>query len=218
MTTPHELETYEVIWTAQESRPTAIRDRTALRVGIFGATRAGKTVYLTSLYWLAQKGRLPPGVHGLRPVGAESAEYLGQRFAQLEAGRWPMGNVDSHPLTLELDVGNKTLTLATNDFRGGDFTSAFYSSEPEEKQRAERFVRELFAGCSAYLFLVDCGDLRAAEDGGLEQQATAAQRRGAIETTLSLLRRSAWGFRTLHHPVAIVFTKVRPTRRSVRPI
>src|ERR1700676_1814248 len=115
----------------------------ALRVGIFGATRAGKTVYLTTLYWLAQKGLLPPGVHGLRPLGPESVEYLGQRYAQLEAGQWPMGNVDSHRIALELDVGNKGLTLSTNDFRGGDFTSAFYSSDPQERERAERFVREL---------------------------------------------------------------------------
>jgi hypothetical protein len=182
--------------------------RSKVRLGLFGATRAGKTVFLTTLYWLSKKGQLPAEVRGVLPADPESAGYLGERYAMLEAGQWPRGNVTSHRVTLEISLATEIITLATNDFRGGDFTAAFYSEDPSHQQQAQDFVRQLFAGCSAYVFLIDCSDVNAAENqGALDDHAGLAQRTGAVETALNILRRDAWGFRLLHRPVAVVFTK-----------
>ena len=146
-------------------------------------------MYLTTLYWLSKKGRLPKEVSGLLPADRESAQYLGERYAMVEAGQWPAGNLDSQQVALEISLRSRVVNLATNDFRGGDFTSAFYSNDPASKGRAEKFVQELFQGCSAYLFLVDCGEIRASlENRGLNaQQASVANQAGAIETALSIL-------------------------------
>ncbi len=126
----------------------------------------------------------------------------------LEAGQWPRGNVASHRVTLEISLATEIITLATNDFRGGDFTAAFYSDDPAHQEQAQDFIRQLFAGCSAYVFLIDCSDVNAAEQqGALDDHAGLAQRTGSVETALNILRRDSWGFRLLHRPVAIVFTK-----------
>jgi hypothetical protein len=182
--------------------------RSKIRLGLFGATRAGKTVYLTTLYWLSKKGQLPAEVRGVLPADPESASYLGERYAMLEAAQWPRGNVTSHRVALEISLATEIVTLSTNDFRGGDFTTAFYSDDPAYQQQAQDFIRQLFGGCSAYVFLVDCSDVSAAEhQGGLDEHAGLAQRTGAVETALNILRRDSWGFRLLHRPVAVVFTK-----------
>ena len=140
--------------------------RSKVRLGLFGATRAGKTVFLTTLYWLSKKGRLPAEVRGVLPADPESASYLGERYAMLEAGQWPRGNVASHRVTLEISLATEIITLSTNDFRGGDFTAAFYSDDPAHQEQAQDFIRQLFAGCSAYVFLIDCSDVNAAEHRG----------------------------------------------------
>ncbi len=183
--------------------------RSKIRLGLFGATRSGKTVYLTTLYWQSKKGLLPKGIVGLLPADRESAKYLGERYAMVEAGQWPAGNLDSQTVALEISLKYRVIKLTTNDFRGGDFTSAFYSNDPATKERAEQFVRNLFHGCSAYMFLVDCSDIRTALENrsDLDSQQIATDRGGAIETTLNILRRKTWGLRVFHHPVAVVFTK-----------
>ena len=48
------------------------------RLGLFGDTRSGKTMYLTALYWSAQEGRL----------------------AMVRAGQWPPGDLDTEPVRL----------------------------------------------------------------------------------------------------------------------
>ena len=185
------------------------RSRSQLRLGLFGATRSGKTVYLTTLYWIAKQGRLPEKISSLLPGDSNSAKYLGERYAMVEAGEWPAGNLDSRQIVLDVSFKSKVVTLATNDFRGGDFTAAFYSDDPANKARAEQFVSGFFEKCSAYLFLVDSGDFRDSlnDNTHLAGQNTIAQRSGAIETTLRILRQKAWGLRLFHHPVAVVFTK-----------
>ena len=101
------------------------------------------------------------------------------------------------------------MTLATNDFRGGDFTAAFYSDDPANKEAREQFVDELFEKCSAYLFLVDSGDFGDSlnETRFWQARTRSRERSGAIETTLRILRQKTWGLRLFHHPVAVVFTK-----------
>ena len=116
------------------------RSRSQLRLGLFGATRSGKTVYLTTLYWIAKQGRLPEKISSLLPGDSNSAKYLGERYAMVEAGEWPAGNLDSRQIVLDVSFKSKVVTLATNDFRGGDFTAAFYSDDPANKAR--RAIRQ----------------------------------------------------------------------------
>ncbi len=193
------------------SRPTAETQTSRIRfqLGLFGETRSGKTVYLTTLAWLAAHGQLPAEVHGLRPGDRHSAGYLSDRLAMLEAGQWPKGNLDSHPISLLIDRAGRTVELRTNDFKGGDFTAAFCSDDVQDRQRAEQFVQQLFAGCSAYIFLVDADDIRDATENrqNLDSQLAVARQAGAVETTLEILRRRAAGISLFHPPVAVVFTK-----------
>ena len=186
--------------------------RSKLQIGVFGAARSGKTVYLTTLYWLSKHGKLPDDVAGLLPADAESAGYLGERLAMIEAGQWPKGNVDCHKISFFVSRKNgKGLWLKTNDFKGGDFTAAFYSSSNDSlsKNRAEQFIRDLFAGCSAFVFMVDSDSIRAASEspGSMETQTRVIQQAGAVETTLNLLHRAMWKLSVFHPPVAVVFTK-----------
>ncbi len=192
-------------------RPNADTQTSRIRfqLGLFGETRSGKTVYLTTLTWLAAHGQLPPGVLGLRPGDRHSAGYLSERLAMLEAGQWPKGNLDSHPISLLIDRAGKTIELRTNDFKGGDFTAAFCSDDPQDRERAEKFVQQLFAGSSAYIFLVDADDIRDAVENrtDLAAQTAVAKQAGAVETTLEILRNRAGGISLFHPPVAVVFTK-----------
>jgi hypothetical protein len=95
------------------------------RLGLFGDTRAGKTVYLSALQWMAEEGLLPEG-HNLRPDGPETARYLGSRVAALRSGQWPAGTVGNNEVCLLLDTPAETLAIRTTDFRGGDFGKAFF--------------------------------------------------------------------------------------------
>lgn len=184
------------------------------RLGLFGDTRSGKTVYLSSLIWLARNGQLPAGLANVREADGDTARYLGEKVAMLSAGKWPAGSAASSELHLLVDRDSgEVLTITTADFRGGDLADAFYGGD---RRAAVRFVSRLFDGCNAYMFLLDpsaivtgnIGDT-AARDGDLDStRADEQQRRlGGIMPALEILRHQSWRIRAFHPPVAIVFTK-----------
>lgn len=177
----------------------------AFRLGLFGDTRSGKTVLLSSLQWMAEEGALPAG-HNLRPDGPETARYLGERVAMMRAGQWPAGTVANTELRLLLDTPKLTLSIKTVDFRGGDFGKAFFDGNSAE---AERFVRTLFADTSAYVFLVAPEKVQQAiqDDSDSEDQAERERATVSVVAAMESLRKKAFGFRFCHRPVAIVFTK-----------
>ena len=178
----------------------------AFNLGLFGDTRSGKTVYLTALQWLAEEGQLPAGVDGLRPGDAESARYLGRRVAQIRAGQWPDGTIDTTCITLILDTPKESVAIHTRDFRGGDFGTAWYGGNRED---TERFVKELFGGASAAVFLVDPAAVKAACAPGatVKERETLERRVTGVVTALEILRKKSRGFRLFHRPVAVAFTK-----------
>lgn len=175
-------------------------------LGLFGDTRSGKTVYLTALQWLAEEGQFPVGINGLRPGDAESARYLGRRVAQIRAGQWPEGTIDTTRITLILDTPKKSVAIHTCDFRGGDFGAAWYDGDHED---TERFVQELFGGASAAVFLVDPAAVKEASAPGatVKEQEALERRVTGVVTALEILRKKSRGFRLFHRPVALVFTK-----------
>jgi hypothetical protein len=180
--------------------------RRTFRLGLFGDTRSGKTVYLTALKWLAEEGRLPAGVNGLRPADPESARYLGRRVAQMRSGNWPEGTIDTACVSFILDTSGKSVAIKTRDFRGGDFGSAWYEGDRDD---TERFVSEIFEGTSAAMFLLDPADPKNlfSSDATLEENSAAERRVTAVETALEILRKQSRGFQLFHRPVAVVFTK-----------
>ena len=179
------------------------------RLGLFGDTRSGKTMYLTALYEAAQSGTLPPRVN-LTPEPGSSLAHLHDRLSRIRAGQWPPGDLDVEPIELRLDYQGDCYQLRTKDFKGGDFGDL---ADPKSKLDFERFIAELFDGCSAYVFLVDPGVLIRAEEPGLSQHEAYRRRleslrvTTAIEAALEKLRRANTTSHLFHRPVAVVFTK-----------
>ena len=179
------------------------------RLGLFGDTRSGKTIYLTALYGSANDGGLPQGFNVLPTPGC-SLEHLQTRLAMIRAGRWPPGDLDTAKIELQIGYRGKTFALRTNDFQGGRFGDL---TTPESKRAFETFVRELFEGCSAYLLLVDPGVLKRANDASLaSHERESAQREmlrvtSAVEVAAEMVRATGLVSRRLHRPVAVVFTK-----------
>jgi hypothetical protein len=172
------------------------------RLGLFGDTRSGKTMFLAGLQCAAESGQLASDV-GLRAANPKSAQYLGSRVAQLRAGQWPPGTLDAQDVTLLVDKGTKTIAIHAADFKGGDFARAFYDGEIAQ---THHFLRRLFNPCHAYLFLVDPGPLKAAS----LLTATAAdqeQRERYIQSlVIAIGKLQSWN-PLFHRPVAIAFTK-----------
>ena len=178
------------------------------RLGLFGDTRSGKTMFLTALYNMSQEGRLPHGCN-LRGKPGASLKHLNSRLAMVRSGQWPPGDVAVEPIELLLDYRNRAFCLRTQDFKGGDFGDL---TEPEDKAKFNRFVDNLFAGCSAYIFLVDPAVLKVATVVPASSEAFREHRQAlrvttAVETALENLRLSGKASHWLHCPVAIVFTK-----------
>lgn len=187
-----------------KTTPSTDQRSSTFRLGLFGDTRSGKTVYLTALTCLARNDQLPPGLVNVREADGETARYLGEKMAMLSAGQWPPGNVDSCELQLLVDRDNgDVLTVTTADFRGGDLADAFYGGD---QKAAVKFVFDLFHGCSAYMFLLDPGVIDVASPT-MEEADDQQRRLGGIMPALEILRRESWRVWAFHPPVAIVFTK-----------
>jgi hypothetical protein len=164
------------------------------RLGLFGDTRSGKTVYLSALQYAAEKKMLDPKI-GFRPDEGESAGYLGKRVAALMLHRWPAGNIAASEICLNLDRDRDTIAIHTADFRGGDFGNANYDGKPAD---AAEFDATLYDRCDAYIFLIDPGILKG-NDANARQRASLAitVALGKLKPLISLF----------HKPVAIGFTK-----------
>ena len=179
------------------------------RLGLFGDTRSGKTMYLTSLYGSAQEGLLVKEVN-LRPNPGSSMKHLNSRLGMIRAGRWPPGDLDIEPIELLLDYKGQTFSLRTRDFKGGNFGNL---TEPTSKAEFEQFVNDLFNGCSAYIFLVDPGVVFRSQEPNLspdekyKREREALRVNSAVELALEKVRPSGRISHLMHRPVAIVFTK-----------
>jgi hypothetical protein len=172
------------------------------RLGLFGDSRSGKTVYLASLQLVAEAGGLAEGV-GLRPGTPASGRYLGERVAYLRDGKWPPGTLDSTEVVLLLDRKTQTIVMNTADFKGGDFGRAFYAGDEGETRD---FIHSLYGRCNAYLFLVDPGALKSASLPSATR-IDQDQRERCIQSiviALGMLKNTLIPF---HKPVAIAFTK-----------
>src|SRR4051812_49502651 len=79
------------------------------RVGLFGRRGVGKTTLLAALYREATAGRLP-GVR-LAAADARTADYLGDKVRQLEAGQTLPATLAQTELRFNLYRGDERLEL-----------------------------------------------------------------------------------------------------------
>jgi len=180
---------------ATSTIPTAV---SIFRLGLFGDTRSGKTVYLAALQWAAKHRALPERVVDIRAADDATAEYIEHQVATIESGEWPPGTLNENSLCLLVDLANGgTLAIETRDFKGGSFGDA-----------PAGFLAT-YGRCSAYVFLVDPGIIPGygVADPKIEDREMAARQLGKVIPALELLRRRSWGWPGFHPPVAVVFTK-----------
>jgi hypothetical protein len=187
--------------------PTEMASAASFRLGLFGDTRSGKTMYLTALWELANSGQLPNGIN-LLPSPGYSTEHLNDRLARVRAGEWPPGDLDISPIELLLEYRGKLFRLRTQDFKGGDFGAL---AEPETKEKFETFIRNLFKNCSAYMFLLDpnivdgsAGISEAAEHTRYREQLRATS---SVEVALGVLSGTGKLGPLFHRPTAVALTK-----------
>lgn len=179
------------------------------RLGLFGDTRSGKTMYLTSIYDSADRGTLPKHIN-LKPQPGSSLAHLHNRLSMVRAGQWPPGDLDTELVALVVDYDNRKYGLQTKDFKGGDFGDF---TEPKSRAEFERFVDELFKGCSAYVFLVDPGVLKQTlepSDSPNEKrnrEHAALRVKSGIQAALEMAGCTGWTSNLFHRPIAVVFTK-----------
>jgi len=179
--------------TIMPPEPAVSTNATSFRLGLFGDTRSGKTMYLTALDWLAKEGPIPEGVN-VRPGDPESARYLGDRVAMIRNGQWPPPSADDSDLNLLIEYKDQCVALYTTDFRGGDFKTAFYKGSSTD---CIAFVRRLLGNRHAYVFLVDPGQLEQLPD----------EKSSSVVLALENIRPKGKKWVQRHRPVAIVFTK-----------
>ena len=155
------------------------------KVGLFGHRNVGKTTLLAMFYRQASTGQVP----GLRLSAPEpeTAEYLAEKIARIEAGEPPAGTLSETELKLRLYHGSARYDLILKDYQGEHVTLG--SNEP---------ILDFFADCDAVLFCLDpTGSTEPAERLRRQQEVE-----GLLETYLEQSRNLK-----VQRPIAIVVTK-----------
>jgi GTPase SAR1 family protein/outer membrane protein assembly factor BamD (BamD/ComL family) len=172
--------------TAREILDHLERHLTAPRkVGLFGHRNVGKTTLLAMFYRQASTGQVPD--LRLSAPEPETAEYLAEKIARIEAGEPPAGTLSETELKLRLYHGSARYDLIVKDYQGEHVTLG--SNEP---------ILDFFADCDAVLFCLDpTGSTEPAERLRRQQEVE-----GLLETYLEQSRTLK-----VQRPIAIVVTK-----------
>lgn len=111
-----------------EERPPII-ERDAIL--ILGRRRAGKTIYLATLY-----NTLWKSVHGLtmKALSGPAHELLMSIVDQLRRGEWPEATLGTRQLEFLLDDGESKRLLVAFDYSGEDFRRAFIEEDTKPPQ------------------------------------------------------------------------------------
>jgi hypothetical protein len=155
------------------------------RVALFGHRNVGKTTLLAIFYRQASSGQVP----GLRMAAADArtAEYLGEKIAQIESGQPMAGSLAETDLNLRLYHGPARLDLVVKDYQGEHVTLG--SDEP---------IQEFFAGCDAVFLCLD--------PEGSTDPAERQRRQQEVENLLErYIERSIDA--STDRPVALLLTK-----------
>src|SRR5438477_4256892 len=104
--------------TRTRTRAAALAERLCRpqRVGVFGHRGVGKTTLLTMLYREAVGGRLAN--LRLAAADARTADYLSDKFLQLEAGQTLPGTLAETELRFHLYHGPNRIELLMKDYQG----------------------------------------------------------------------------------------------------
>ncbi len=162
------------------------------KIGIFGHTRAGKTVFLTMLWHQT---------HGRRDFSLETDDYqtrqdMSSYFDLLASGEWP-------PPTATERLYRFTAVIDTTiryPFESQDYQGESVSID-REVETGKEFL-EYFEACDAVFVLVDSEDLVFTGDDA------AQRRRKKIDSFELMLAQLVEGTRNrLRIPVAIIVTK-----------
>jgi len=162
------------------------------KIGIFGHTRAGKTVFLTMLWHKT---------HGRRDFSLETDDFqtrqdMSSYFDLLAAGQWP-------PPTATERLYRFTAVIDTTiryPFESQDYQGESVSID-REVETGKGFL-EYFERCDAVFVLVD------AEDLIIEGREASVRRRKKIDSFELMLAQLVEGARNrLKIPVAVVITK-----------
>jgi hypothetical protein len=157
----------------------------AKRIALFGHRAVGKTTLLAMFYREAANGRVP-GVR-LAAVGAQSAEYLAEKIAQIESGEPPAGTLAETELKLRLYHGPTRLDLIVKDYQGEHVTLG-----------SEAPIQAFFADCDAVLLCLDPDVTASAKERRRRQQEVEQLLECYIEQTDNA---------TAGRPVALLLTK-----------
>lgn len=155
------------------------------RIALFGHRAVGKTTLLAMFYREASAGRVP----GLRLAARRpaTAEYLGERIAQIESGEPLPGTLAETELHLRLYHGLARLDLTVKDYQGEHV--ALGSDAP---------IREFFADCDAVLLCLD--------PEGTDPPVERRRRQQEVEELLERYIESTPNG-TAGRPVALLITK-----------
>lgn len=155
------------------------------RVGLFGHRGVGKTTLLTVLYREAVGGRLPE----LRLAAADvpTADYLGDKIVQLEAGQPLPATLAETDLALHLYHGPNRLELVMRDYQGEHV-------ELGREGSIQHFLRE----CDAVWLCLDLG--------AAPEPADRLRRQQEIERLIEDYLQSE-ARPMLERPIALVLTK-----------
>jgi GTPase SAR1 family protein len=157
----------------------------AKRVALFGHRAVGKSTLLAMFYREASHGRVP----GLRLAAADpaTADYLGDRIAQLESGEPLAGTLADVPLRLRLYRDQSRIDLVLYDYQGEDVELGSHAP-----------IHEFFAECDAILLCLDGEATTRAADRRRRQLEIEQLIEGWVESTPEA---------RCERPLALVVTK-----------
>ena len=124
-----EVEQAELARKHSERRPPPPAERDSIL--ILGRRRAGKTIYLATLYQQLWKST---GPLTMKALAGPTHKVLAGIAGQLQNGQWPEATLGTRRLEFELDDhGHKRLVVAF-DYSGEDFRRAFVDEETESPE------------------------------------------------------------------------------------
>jgi hypothetical protein len=175
-------------------------DRRRDRIVVLGRRQAGKTLFISMLYWILWRSR---GKLAMKAVQGQTHAACMENLQFLQKGRWPAATAGSRFLDFEVSYRGVSRSLVMLDYPGEVFRRAFITNEmgPDVEELLEHVDR-----AAALILLTDpstvlSSDLmeRADDDFGLLK---------AVER----VRTSVGGERV---PVALVLTKIDLRHASI---
>lgn len=170
------------------------------RIVVLGRQRAGKTLYMSMLYWILWRSQ---GDMAMKAIQGQTHATCMDKLQSLQSGKWPAANFGSYFLDFEVTLKGCTKSLVMLDYPGEVFRRAFITNDTgaDVKELLEHIDR-----AAALILLTDpatvlSNDLmeRADDDFGLLK---------AVER----VRSGVGGDRV---PVALVLTKYDVRKASV---